>query len=239
MSNIEKHIDRWRKGLAQSDAFTGGDIGELENHLREEIATLQRKGLSEQEAVLVARHRLGDTSQLAEEFAKVDGGRRAMQHLSSMAMGVLLFLLASYTSTGISRGGVWVGTLFGLNGYALGWVGAALKVLTVVGLLLFGWLILRSWTRTQMAEVSKGMSIPQAILWFFVVVMLAVATIGGQLLFTAATARSLGVAEYGRACLVMGYAGFAWTILTPILAAVVFVTARVHVQRHRRVCDTV
>jgi len=239
MSNVEKHIDRWRKGLSQSDAFTGGDIGELENHLREEIAVLQRRGLSEQEAVLVARHRLGDTSQLAEEFAKVDGGRRAMQHLSSMAMGVLLFLLASYASNGISRGGVWAGAMFGLNGYTLGGIGAGLRILTVISLLLFGWLILRSWARSQPVGASGGMSVPQAILWFLVAVLLAGTTIGGELLFTAATVRSLGVAEYGRACLVMGYARFAWTILTPILAAIVFVAAGVHVQRHRRVCDNV
>lgn len=233
MSSLEKRIERWRESLAQSETITDADIDELENHLREEIGVLQQTGLSEQEAFLVAHYRLGETPQLEEEFAKVDGSRRVMEHLSLMAMGVLLLLLATCITNGISRGGVWVASLCDLHGYALGAVGAALKVVTVLGLLLLGRLFLGYCAHAKPPGRPKDISVPQVLLFFVALVLLVGATIGGQLLFNVLTVRSLGSADYGRACLVLSCSDLAWTILTPVLAGVVFVTARVHIQRHR------
>lgn len=235
MSSLEKRIEHWRRTLGQSGTIGGASIEELENHLREEIGSLQRLGLTEQEAFLVARCRLGDTTQLQEEFAKVDGNRRVMEHLSSMAMGVLLFLLASYISNGISRGGLWLASLLDLHGYTLGAVGVATKIVTIVGLLLLGYVFIKSFARSRSPGRSGGMSVPQAVLFFLTMVLLIAVTIGGQLLFNLLMARSLGATDLGQAYIVMSYSDLAWRILAPVLIGTLFVVTRIHIQRHRHI----
>jgi hypothetical protein len=94
MSDVEKRIAQWRAGLSDSDAIGAADIHELENHLREEMEHLKSLPLSNEEAFLVARHRLGDTAALEHEFEKVDPRRRLIQRLSWGIMGLLLYFAA-------------------------------------------------------------------------------------------------------------------------------------------------
>ncbi|MFS8637875.1 MAG: permease prefix domain 1-containing protein [Gemmatimonadota bacterium] len=68
--SLESQIDAWRRHLRRSRAFTGRDVEELEDHLREQIASLQADGLSEDEAFLVAVKRLGSVDALTREFAR-------------------------------------------------------------------------------------------------------------------------------------------------------------------------
>jgi hypothetical protein len=68
MSDIERQIEQWRIGLAASELLGNSDVSELENHLREEMEQLKTSDLSDEEAFLIARRRLGDTEALAAEF---------------------------------------------------------------------------------------------------------------------------------------------------------------------------
>jgi len=77
MCDVEKRIEQWRARLAASETLNNAEINELESHLREEVAGLRKLELSEEEAFLVARQRLGDTADLEGEFAKVYGHRRS------------------------------------------------------------------------------------------------------------------------------------------------------------------
>jgi hypothetical protein len=68
--SLERQIDAWRVHLRQSRAIGGPDAEELEDHLREQIASLGDHGLSEDEAFLVAVKRMGAIDALTREFAR-------------------------------------------------------------------------------------------------------------------------------------------------------------------------
>ncbi len=72
---LETQIGAWRAHLRRSQAIAGQDAAELEDHLREQIGSLRRDGLSEDEAFLVAVKRLGAIDALTREFAREHSDR--------------------------------------------------------------------------------------------------------------------------------------------------------------------
>lgn len=113
MCDVEKHIEQWRADLADSDTLSPSDVRELESHLREEIERLKISGLSDNEAFIIARRRLGDTSALEVEFAKAHPHRRLTHQAYWMVVGVLGYLLAMRLSTVAA-------SISGLFGYFVG-----------------------------------------------------------------------------------------------------------------------
>ncbi|HEX6749854.1 MAG TPA: permease prefix domain 1-containing protein [Longimicrobium sp.] len=67
---LEQQIEAWRAHLRRSRTITGSDAAELEDHLREQIASLRADGLSADEAFLVAVKRMGAIDALTREFAR-------------------------------------------------------------------------------------------------------------------------------------------------------------------------
>src|SRR5687768_14325507 len=67
---LEQHIEAWRAHLRKSRTISGSDAAELEDHLREQIASLEEDGLAEDEAFLVAVKRMGAVDALTREFAR-------------------------------------------------------------------------------------------------------------------------------------------------------------------------
>jgi hypothetical protein len=68
--SLEQQIGAWRAHLRRSQTITSSDAAELEDHLREQIASLGEDGLSEDEAFLVAVKRMGAIDALTREFAR-------------------------------------------------------------------------------------------------------------------------------------------------------------------------
>lgn len=66
---LEEQIGQWRSYLRRRQAIHTVDVAELEDHLREQIATLVDAGLAIDEAFLVAVKRIGDLDALSREFA--------------------------------------------------------------------------------------------------------------------------------------------------------------------------
>ena len=75
VDSLEGQIEAWRAHLRRSRAITGSDAEELEDHLREQIASLSGGGLSEDEAFLVAVKRMGAIDALTREFAREHSDR--------------------------------------------------------------------------------------------------------------------------------------------------------------------
>lgn len=73
--SLEPQIAAWRNHLRKSQAIASQDAAELEDHLREQIASLRADGLSEDEAFLVAVKRLGAINALTREFAREHSDR--------------------------------------------------------------------------------------------------------------------------------------------------------------------
>ncbi len=67
---LEEQIGQWRSYLRRRQAIHAVDVAELEDHLREQIATLIDAGLAPDEAFLVAVKRMGDLDALSREFAR-------------------------------------------------------------------------------------------------------------------------------------------------------------------------
>ncbi len=75
VSSLETQIEAWRAHLRKSRTITSQDAAELEDHLREQIASLGADGLSGDEAFLVAVKRLGAIDALTREFAREHSDR--------------------------------------------------------------------------------------------------------------------------------------------------------------------
>ena len=90
MFNLEQAIENWR---AQLSSLPAEDRRELETHLRETIAEWRQKGLSLEEAYLIASRRTGRPQQLTEEFAKANPVRVWRERLFWMWLALFL----SYT----------------------------------------------------------------------------------------------------------------------------------------------
>ncbi len=71
-TTLDRKISEWRDYYTCSGCVGDSDIDELEDHLREEIASLAAKGLSEEEAFIIAVRRMGNPSTLSKEFRKIN-----------------------------------------------------------------------------------------------------------------------------------------------------------------------
>lgn len=88
MFRLKDSIENWKQKLSLSNSFTNSDIEELESHLLEEIDTLKRKELTEEEAFFVATNRLGSVELLSSEFTKIN--------INSIYLKRVVWLLGGY-----------------------------------------------------------------------------------------------------------------------------------------------
>jgi hypothetical protein len=83
--SLEAQIDQWRNYLRRRQAIHAVDVAELEDHLREQVATLAAAGLATDEAFLVAVKRMGALDALSGEFAREHSERLWKQLVASSA----------------------------------------------------------------------------------------------------------------------------------------------------------
>lgn len=74
-STLEAQIEQWRGYLRRRQAIRPADVAELEDHLRGQVASLRRDGLSDDEAFLVAVKRMGALDSISREFAREHSDR--------------------------------------------------------------------------------------------------------------------------------------------------------------------
>lgn len=86
MFDLEATIDEWRRQMRATRRGEGAVLAELEDHLREEFATLIRAGHSAPEAWQLATAKLGKPADLGQEFAKIN----CLEHVDRVAIGGLL-----------------------------------------------------------------------------------------------------------------------------------------------------
>lgn len=70
--DLNDAVRGWREELGQQAGLSEEALRELQHHLAESMDGLCRLGLAEEEAFLVARHRVGPAARLGEEFRKAD-----------------------------------------------------------------------------------------------------------------------------------------------------------------------
>lgn len=67
---LETQISLWRSFVRRRRELAAGDVAELEDHLRDQVSDLERAGLSDDEAFLVAVKRMGRLDEVSREFAR-------------------------------------------------------------------------------------------------------------------------------------------------------------------------
>ncbi len=70
--DVESMIAAWKAEIAGQSHLAIDEVGELEDHLRDEMEALTAAGLAEDEAFLIAVRRMGSSAAIADELAKVD-----------------------------------------------------------------------------------------------------------------------------------------------------------------------
>lgn len=90
--SLSAELNRWQLNIL-SGSLTPDDASELTQHLTDEIAELKANGLSDQEAWMVARHRMGEPVEIDMEFSKVNPDYLANRNLLMMFWGASIFML--------------------------------------------------------------------------------------------------------------------------------------------------
>ncbi len=225
MFDLNQKITKWLNGLGRSEVFEGRDIAELEGHLREETEHLTALGLSEQEAFLVARQRLGDTATLEDEFAKVNSVHILRNRLFWMVAGMLAYLLAKCLAGAAGNGGALAAHLGGFGAYSSGLLGATAGALAFGIMLLLAYLVCRRNMKTlsfdRLASDLRGKIVLIASL---VVMVLALG--GVAVLFSVLMARTMSLDDMGRLAHVSAYVRLILRILLPVVLMVLLIRLR-------------
>ena len=220
MFDLNREMTVWRNNLNQSETLSQTDVDELESHLREEIESLKSAKLSDEEAFMIAAHRLGSPEKLADEFAKIDQGGALRQRLSWMIIGILGYLLAMQFIAFTGTAFVWLAGFKEVRGYSLGFVALACDVVllgVVLSLCYFLWCYaqrsnrFRKWTRQLTTRL---------ILLITLLVFLVVELASGIALPVMAF-RVLGPSRYGQAVQVFAWTRLAWSIFVPVILVIV------------------
>jgi len=89
--DLNNAVENWRNELAAQPQLSADDRRELEKHLADAMTELRQRGLNEEEAFWLARRRIGQPQQLAEEFVKTNPGEVWRERIFWMLFGIFLF----------------------------------------------------------------------------------------------------------------------------------------------------
>jgi hypothetical protein len=234
MSDLERQIEQWRAGLADSETLASGDIRELESHLREEMDHLKSQGLSGEEAFLVARHRLGDTAHLEQEFAKVNPHRWLVSRLCWIMAGILLWMVAGSVGAAVSTVLLWFGCLHVLGTTGLTVIRSVLPPAAMAAVIAAGLWWYSRYTRTGL---SPGHSLSRARVVALALgsLLLVQVAFGLNMGMRVWMARTMDMAWYARVVKVSVCGDLAWALLTPILLTALFIVLYLRARREATV----
>jgi len=232
MSDIENQIEKWRHALSLLDTLKNSDVREMEDHLREEISHLRATGLTDQEAFLVARRRLGDLASLEEEFAKVNASERLLNRLWWMVGGIFALIIANCCSgmAGQAAANASLAMKWSVNAIAVSTILS--QVVAFFSVTAFSvWLIARRVNTAGRHRVwlpTRRMVVTGLIL----MLILPAAAFAVNLLSTWHLAKSVRPEEYRRVPEVINLGLIIWHMLVPILLIAILTT--VSRRAHRR-----
>lgn len=208
MFELETEIANWKDALIDGGAISSDEKMELEAHLRESVSELEVKGLSEQEAFLVATNRLGHPTMLQQEFVK--------NNLSGRWRYRLFWMLAGFLGVKAFGGSVVaittvVGAVMAVSGCASAVSGSTMAVLSV---LLWGSALVIGFRYRHILGRS-GESLP--LRWIAALGVLLVLSPAIKTLGWAAQTRVVGAAWLGEATLYSAYGAFALNLCIAVI----------------------
>jgi hypothetical protein len=148
--NLNAAIQNWQQELAAQSNLTMEARRELEAHVRDTVADLQKRGLNDEESFWLARRRVGQPDKLGEEFGKADMVKPWRKGLLWLA--VALFAFPFWQSIDCGFYNIFLSRSSG----SLDWLNVEIL------LLLFCWPVAAGLA----ISVVRGRSIKQATAWF-------------------------------------------------------------------------
>lgn len=231
MFQLEHEIQEWTKSFGRMEAMRSSDTEEMESHLRDSIAGLTTKGLSDEEAFLIATHRVGDPSRVGREFAKVNGRHVWRHRMFWMLAGFLFFEVCGLTITAIAELSQVFAALAGGNGTAIGCAYVVITLLCWLGLAI--WLHRLSTDRNDGNFITRVVGHAKArVIGIGVVVIVVISQLVkfGSLL---AVVRMTSISEIGREAMILNGASKLFAVLIPLAFLFVMLTIR------KRMRDTI
>lgn len=225
MFDLNEEITNWRITLAESEKCSRPDIDELETHLREEIDHLTPAGLSQQEAFVIAKGRLGDTTSLENEFAKVNGGYILANRLFWMAAGAFAYMAAFRVAGASSAAAVFIGSQVGLQLYGAAALGIVAGALAYGVILLLVCLACRPHSNLFRFRTFSGNRRGKIVLFASLFVMV-LALSGTAILFRWLIVRTMSMHDIGRLGMVSAYVGVILSFLLPVVLLAVLIKLR-------------
>ena len=128
---LESTIDGYLQQLQTRGSYTPDDILELKNHLQENVDELRQDRLSEEEAFMIAKKRLGREEELNSEYQKVNGSLFYNRDLFVIVLSICTYLLFSYLYTICQNGLQNLAISGGKNIYLLGIANYVLQIVIV------------------------------------------------------------------------------------------------------------
>jgi len=102
--NLQEATNEWLKTNTDNLNITEEDKEEMLDHFRSTILQLQNKGLSDEEAFIVAKIRFGGSEHWGEDFEKVSSDNFQIKKIISFFYGVMVYFI------------IYLGILFFING---------------------------------------------------------------------------------------------------------------------------
>jgi hypothetical protein len=228
VSQLEELLQQWKKDLRTLEGLRPLDVEELEQHVRDSAADLTTKGLSNEEAFLIATRRLGEHYALGREFGKVNGSHIWTRRAFWMLAGYLLMQICEMFVSGVVSLGQVFAVMLGGDGTVLACVSIGLTVAFWGGVIL-GFC---RWAHAghdggTFVQFFRRSSTPRVVFAFMAIIAVAgLIKVGSQV----ALARLTSVETYGEAALISAWANAAFAFLVPLAFIVLMLSMRRQMQ---------
>ena len=210
MFQLENAITNWRNSLLSSQNLTDSNVDELEGHLYDEIDNLVLTGLTEEEAFMVAAHRIGDHREIGQEFAKVNAKEIWRKRVFWMLSGVFVFMVIGSLSSFLSA----------VSGIILAWLKVNSSISGIVSSLVYVFVFIGSvfvlvgCLSNLLLKIHQRYRTLQNVLWqcLLGIFLLKVSTIFMPIVCS----RIYSLEEFGKMNLFNQYVMIGWRIVWPL-----------------------
>ena len=133
MFELETAIQDWQRRCQAIGSARQEDLLELETHLRDLIVDLQRQGLSDHEAFVVASMRLGPADELEREYLKV--------HVNPLWRNRIAWMLGGFLAYKVCAAAIGSAMAVGSTLAAWSGMGAAVTGAVSISVSIIGWIV--------------------------------------------------------------------------------------------------
>ena len=215
---LESALENWRATAAASEGISKEAVDEMEEHLRQSTTDLEARGLSLEEAFLIASRRLGSCEILDREFSSVSASTVWRRRVFWMLLGFIDITLMLTIVSIIGGIGTWAAAALAPSAWLPLWSTLAYAVpvllLLIVGIASWRWIV-RSSSDDIVGVVSKYPVL------FSVGVLVAVLVLRGiSYVYTAFAAHSLPTENFANVATHTTIAGIAIGTLSLIAVCV-------------------